>query len=300
VLQTTLNFNVTGVADAPIVAPVAAIGNEDSPIALNLGIALRDTDGSETISAVTISGLPAGASLLGATDNHNGTWSVNPAQLGNVQFVPGANWHGDAVLTVSATSRETANGSTATTSSSLSVHVDALADTPGIMVSNVGGTQGQSISLGLSASLTDPGEHLSAVISGVPDGALLSAGHNNGNGTWTLSGDQLATLKITPAHDFHGDLNLSMTVYSREDNGAVASATQSFNVHVTADPSYDPFGSAMPDGSWLDATTDTSGGIPGLGYSPAQNAQDALDAAHQTAHNAGHDYQQAFQSHETG
>ena len=38
----------------------------------------------------------------------------------------------------------------------------------------------------------------SIVISGVPDGATLSAGTDNGDGTYTVTADQLEGLTITP------------------------------------------------------------------------------------------------------
>ena len=38
-------------------------GSEDTAIALNIGAALTDTDGSESISSVVISGVPTGAVL---------------------------------------------------------------------------------------------------------------------------------------------------------------------------------------------------------------------------------------------
>ena len=41
-------------------------------------------------------------------------------------------------------------------------------------------------------------------IGGVPSGAVLSAGSDNGDGSWTLSEGDLAGLTITPAADVVG------------------------------------------------------------------------------------------------
>jgi large repetitive protein len=43
------------------------------------------------------------------------------------------------------------------------------------------------------------------VISGVPSGAVLSAGTDNGDGSWTLTSAQLSGLTITPPANSDGD-----------------------------------------------------------------------------------------------
>ena len=52
------------------------------------------------------------------------------------------------------------------------------------------------VPLDISASLADvdESESLSVVISGVPEGALLSAGSEGDDGSWTLTSDQLSGL----------------------------------------------------------------------------------------------------------
>src|SRR5207247_436877 len=91
----TLNATVDATADVPTVTVTAATGNEDAPIALNLGAALTDTDGSESITAVTIAGVPTGASLSAGTDKGNGTWTLVPAQLSGLTLTPAANSDAD-------------------------------------------------------------------------------------------------------------------------------------------------------------------------------------------------------------
>lgn len=289
VKQQTVSVTVAAVADAPVISAVPVTSNEGQTINLNLGIGLVDTDGSETISAVTITGLPAGASLTHATDNHNGTWSVDVNYLNQIQLVPGADWSGDINLGVTAISRETSNGSTASTSGTIPIHINAVADAPYLSAANVTGNEDQAIQLNLGGGLTDTdgSEHFSAVVSGLPLGAHLSAGLNNGDGSWTLTQAQLNNLSLLPPGHFSGDMSLSLTVYSFEDNGSTASATQNFNVHVNA---------ASGAGSWLDHTVDTQG----TATAPAAAAaQDAVNAAAVTAHDPGSDYQHAFQNHQS-
>jgi large repetitive protein len=236
VVQKTVGVDIAAIADSPNVSPVAATGTEDHAIGLNLGISLKDTDGSESISSITISGLPSGASLTNATDNHNGTWSVAPAQAGNVQFVPPNHWSGDAALTVTAQSTESSNGSTASSSSTLNVHVNAVAETPNLTVSDSSGDTGQPFALHIASSLvdTDGSEHLSVVVSGMPDGFTISNAQNDGHGDWTLDASHLSSATITAPAGTTGDFNLTVTAYAVEQsNDNTAQSQAHMTVHVS-------------------------------------------------------------------
>ncbi len=230
----TGNIHVNPVADAPQISSSSIQGTEDTPTTLNFGIALTDTDGSEQISSILVTGVPAGFTLTHATDNGGGSWSIDPAYMNQSNLIPPGNWSGDLNLNVSATSRESATGQTATTSTPLSIHIAGVADTPSGTAANVQGTAGTAISLNLTAALTDTdgSEHLSIVISGMETGSYLSAGLNNGDGTWTLTQNQLAGLSYTSSDSFSGDDALTMTVFSIENNAAVASDINPFTVHV--------------------------------------------------------------------
>jgi hypothetical protein len=101
----------------------------------------------------------------------------------------------------------------------------------------VGGLEDATIPLNISASLADMdgSETLSIVIEGLPEGTQLSAGVNNGDGSWTLSGPQLHGLTLTPPGNWSGDMPLTATAHAREtSNGSIAVATTYFEVHVTS------------------------------------------------------------------
>ncbi|MBX2805869.1 MAG: hypothetical protein KTR19_07850, partial [Hyphomicrobiales bacterium] len=70
-------------------------------------------------------------------------------------------------------------------------------------------------------------------ISDVPDGATLSAGTDNGDGTWTLTPDQLGGLTITPPQDFSGEIELTVAATST-DGTDTATTTETLTVDVTA------------------------------------------------------------------
>ncbi len=230
----TGNIHVNPVADAPQITYRDIDGTEDTSTNLDFGITLTDTDGSEHISSVTITGVPAGFSLSNAIDNGGGSWSADPAHLNQVNLIAPPHWSGDLTLNVTATSQEISGGQTATTTTPVSIHIEGIADTPLGTAADANGTAGVSISLNLTAALTDTdgSEHLSIVINGMEAGSILSAGLNNGDGSWTLTQSELAGLSYTSSETFSGDDALTMTVFSIEDNGMVASDINQFTVHV--------------------------------------------------------------------
>ncbi|MHB1219760.1 MAG: beta strand repeat-containing protein, partial [Alphaproteobacteria bacterium] len=233
----SVTVNVGAVADAPSVAAFAAAGDEDTAIPLSIAATLVDTDGSESISSIVISGVPAGAVLSAGTDNGDGTWTLTPAQLAGLTVTPPANSDEDFALTVSVTATESAGGS-ATTTAAINVTVAAVADAPVVTTSPASGGEDSPIALNIGAALTDTdgSESLSITISGVPAGAILSAGTDNGDGTWTLTPAQLGGLTITPPPGSDTDFDLTVSVTSTEANGGdAATTTASLAVSVTGD-----------------------------------------------------------------
>ncbi|MEE3045579.1 MAG: Ig-like domain-containing protein, partial [Pseudomonadota bacterium] len=222
----SITIDVAGVADAPTLDVSDASGNEDSAIALDIDAGL--TDSSEVLS-VTISGVPDGATLSAGTDNGDGTWTLSPDQLEGLTITPSDDFSGSFDLGVTATSAD--GEDVATTTGSITVDVAGVADAPTLDVADVSGNEDSAIALDIDAGLTDSSEVLSVTISGVPDGATLSAGTDNGDGTWTLSPDQLEGLTITPAEDFSGSFDLGVTATSA-DGEDVATTTGSITVDV--------------------------------------------------------------------
>ncbi|MCD1594385.1 Ig-like domain-containing protein, partial [Thalassospira xiamenensis] len=119
----------------------------------------------------------------------------------------------------------------ATTTGSITVDVAGVADAPTLDVSGASGLEDSAITLDIDAGLTDSGEVLTVTISGVPEGAKLSAGTDNGDGSWTLSAADLNGLTITPADDFSGSFDLTVTAQSADGND-VATTTGSITVDV--------------------------------------------------------------------
>ncbi|WP_201859135.1 Ig-like domain-containing protein [Microvirga soli] len=235
----TLNVTLEAVADGASIGVAPSTGSEDVEIPLDLKISPRDSDGSETVTSVVISKLETGARITGTgvTDNGDGTWSVDPAHLDSVRVIPPANWIGDLKLTVTATTIEASNGHTSTTSRNVSIKLEAVADAPVLTAANAVGREDTTIQLNISAALvdTDGSEVLSVVIGNLPEGARLSAGLNNGDGTWTLTRGQLANLNLIPPANWSGTANLSVQAHAREtSNGKVATTEATLKVEIEA------------------------------------------------------------------
>jgi len=108
----TISVDVTGVADAASLNLDAAgdgdpsAGTGATSIPLDISAGLTDTDGSETLS-ITISGVPAGATLSAGTYNSaTDTWTVNQADLGSLSVDSVNGIDDDFTLTVTATTTE--------------------------------------------------------------------------------------------------------------------------------------------------------------------------------------------------
>ena len=235
----TLSVSVTGVADGPSVTVSDTTTAKDTAIALDIGVALTDTDGSESVTEVTISGVPTGAALSAGTDNGDGTWTVDVDDVAGLLFTPAADSSDDVSLTVLATSTE-ADGDATTTVATFRLEVTSVADAPAVTVSDATGAEDQAIGLDIGVALADAdgSESITGItISGVSEGATLSAGTDNGDGTWSLEPGDLAGLSVTPAPDSSDDFTLSVSAVSAEADGAEATtiANQSVSVAGVAD-----------------------------------------------------------------
>ena len=232
----TLNVAVVAVADAPSLTVADASGNEDTAISLSIASTLADTDGSESLS-ISITGIPAGATLSAGTKNLDGSWTLTSAQLAGLMLTPAANSGDDLTLTVKATATEGENASQAFTTGTIKVTVNAVADAPTLTLADASGDEDTAIPLGIAGTLadTDGSETLSVLVSGVPSDATLSAGTKNLDGTWTLTSAQLAGLTITPPSNSDADFTLTVKATAAEsENASQAFATGTIKVTVNA------------------------------------------------------------------
>ena len=255
----TIVVTVVGTVDAPALdldagvagdqAVGAAVGGEDTGIALDISATLADTDGSETL-ALVVSGIPVGATLSDGSNSFTSIaggsteYDIADWNLGTLTITPAADSDVDFQLSVTATATEGPGGATASTGGVINVTVNAVADAPvldlnfnltgGQTVGAATGQQDSPISLDVAWSLadTDGSESLSAlVISAIPVGAILSDGTNSFTATGLVSevdvfGWDLTSLTVTPPAGDDTDFNLLVTVTSVESVGGDTSSLQ--------------------------------------------------------------------------
>ena len=241
----TINVTVDPVADAPTLTVADADGLEDSSIPVTVASALTDTDGSETL-AITVEGVPAGGTLSAGVDQGGGVWTLTPAQLAGLSVTPPSNDSSDFSLTVTATSTD--GSDTASTVDTFDVTVTGVADAPDLTVADVTGNEDTAIALNIDATRNDPGETLTVTVSGVPSGATLSAGTDQGGGVWTLTEAELPGVTVTPPAD--SDVDFTLTITATSADGADTADTVD-TITVTVDP--------VADTPTLTVTNDVSG-----------------------------------------
>jgi hypothetical protein len=230
-------IDVVPVADPVSIAMVTPGGSEDTAIPVNISLALTDINGTvnEQIQEPLLITVGEGASLSAGNHLGGGVYELTQAQLVGLTVTSAAHNGNDIPITVQVTSVEPANGDTEVTTYNGTIPVTQVADAPVVIVSNVSGNEDTAISLaGQAVSLvdTDGSEVLSVTLSGMPDGSILSAGANNGDGSWTIPVAALATLTIKPPQNFSGTMTLTLTAYALESSGVTGMTSSSFDVTV--------------------------------------------------------------------
>ena len=206
----TATSTVTAIAEPPNTGPEVSGTPE---FAMN-------EDGTITITPAQL--------LTGATDADGDTLSVEnlvvnggtgtlvgPDGNGSYTYTPDEDFSGSVSLEYDVSDGEDSVSQTAT------VNVAAVADEADLSVSaNLTGSSTTETAVDVSQATLDASDASHDVtISGVPDGAVLNAGVDNGDGTWSLSGDLLDGLTITPADGESADIDLSISVIDPDASG---------------------------------------------------------------------------------
>ncbi|MGM8892100.1 VWA domain-containing protein, partial [Psychrobacter sp. 1Y1] len=126
-------------------------------VPLDINLSLVDTDGSESLSAVTVTGIPDGVYLSSGTLNADGSWTVTPSDLADLNLKVAEDYTGNLEfsINISANSVESSNGDSANSNIDLDVSLrqysvnngadgdDNLAGTDGndVIVSDTSGIQ---------------------------------------------------------------------------------------------------------------------------------------------------------------
>ncbi|WP_233426527.1 T1SS-143 repeat domain-containing protein [Photobacterium carnosum] len=220
------------------------IAYEDGDIKLDLSVSLKDLDtsetsGKETVQSVTLTlANTSDGVFIDADGNVLGTSiTVEQSQLDNIHFRPTLDFSGKVDINVSTTVVDTAiydqtTGVTVTDSkvfdNTVSFDVIAVNDQvkwQGIDTPIVGDEDTAIPLTGISGSLEDidGSERIVSIkLENVPEGFIIEGAVNNGNGVWTItaSGESfdLSDIKVRPPHDFSGNVDFDIVVYSKEDS----------------------------------------------------------------------------------
>ncbi|WP_282609845.1 type I secretion C-terminal target domain-containing protein [Pelagibius sp. Alg239-R121] len=247
--------SVTPVADAPSLSVPDVSGFEDVAAQLNISAAVTDLDGSESLDPLLIKVDPAQGQVVDAAGNPYPTDPSGAAivPVGAAVFIqPAAQRHGPVDVEITATSRDS-NGDTAQTTTTATVNFAAVADAPLLEVISTDSFDSLPVATGtedvgavLSDSIdftavdTDGSEIMSVTISKVPDFVILSAGINNGDGSYTLTPAEYAALVLSldteHAHADAGEIPpLTVTASVLElSNGDVADVSLDFYLAIEA------------------------------------------------------------------
>ncbi len=217
---------VAAVADKPLIEVGAAPGLEDTVIPLSISAGVIDE--SEELSLV-VANLPDGASLSRGQRLGDDVWSIDPADLSDIAFVPPENFSGTARLAVTATSNDGSDTKSVTVP--LDVSVAPVADRPVLSVENAIGIEDGTIVLRADAQTPDPSESLLIHIAGLPQGARLSAGRIADDGRWVLEGRDLRDLSLIPPGNYSGQLNL-LVLATSHDGETTSSVERTLDVTI--------------------------------------------------------------------
>ena len=180
-----------------------------------------------------LSNFPSGTTFSAGTDNNDGTWTVTAAESGLTMTLA---QHDDTDFTLGVSIQnndfdpDSLNVTSNNNSVDVTVIVTAQNDGVDIATTDTTGDVGVAIPLDINASLidTDGSEAItSVVISNIPLDATLSAGVNNGDGSYTLDASDLGGLTITPNDDSTFTLNIAVNSSETDSETGVVTTTVS-------------------------------------------------------------------------
>ena len=203
---------------------------------LDLGFLARapGPDAGRVVSA-TVAGLPEGARLSAGFDHGDRSWSLTVDDLAGLTLETPTPLASDFVLDITL---RTAHGEE---TGRLTVRRPSASrpDEAARSLTCTGPLRPIALSIEApSAEGADPDSTAVVVISGVPAGAALSAGLDNGDGSWMLTPQEIAGLTLTMPAGSPEDVTLTVTAVAvKNREGELATASQSVRVstHRAAD-----------------------------------------------------------------
>ena len=266
VVVTRLTGSGPGTAPLPPTVTVGVSnGNEDGSITLNVTAVPAPGDLTSPAVSVVISGLPAGADVVGATllppinpgDPPRWVASASAVNSGLLSVVPPEDFSGTMTITVEGIARNANLQSATTGPQPLPVEVDPVADGIAITASPAAGLEDTAVDLNISLAERDidGSEDIGGfVYVSLDNGATLVGGYDvvdGVDGDASIDGTNLvgyyrvpvadvATLQALPASNWHGTIAATVAAVSVEpaddnDGDNIQLDTSSFTVDVVAE-----------------------------------------------------------------
>jgi hypothetical protein len=179
-------------------------GLEDTSIKLSaISARLKDDDGSETLT-LSIEAIPVGATLSDGTRSFtatstNRTVNITTWNLSSLSLTPPKDFNGTINLEVKATATERSNGSTASTTETLSVKVLPVNDAPIAKNATFTVQRNGSVRIDFSQLVSDVDGDILSLMPDCPNKGTLS---KNSDGSYTY----------TPRRNFTGTDSFTYTV----------------------------------------------------------------------------------------
>ena len=236
VTATSSENNTSAEASVTVTVPGNEVPNT-GPEADDVDLGSMAEDGSLTISAadllanssdadgddLSVTAVTVDAQYGSITENGEGGWTFTPAENFSGQDVP-------ISFTVS--------DGEATDSAIAVIDVTGVADAGTAVTQDETGTEDRWLQLNLDSEAsadTDGSETVTISITDVPEGARLSPGSDQGDGTWTVSPQQLPSVCILPPANFAGAMTMTLNVITTEADGHSTTNSSSFTVDVAPD-----------------------------------------------------------------
>ena len=239
-----IDITVDPVTDNPTLSVTSVNALEDTAGApLVISAAVTDLVGTpESIIGYTIAGVVNGH-LSAGTDMGGGVWTLTPAQIAGLTFIPTANFSGTVGLTVVATAQDGTAAPVQSAPKTLTVEIGAVADAPVLLgATNAVGDEDSAIALDIGAALadTDGSETVGLVVSAIPVGAMMTDGTHvftatSGQTSVDITGWNPATITITPPANSTTDFDLTIAATATETSNSDTAATIG-TLHVDITP----------------------------------------------------------------
>ncbi|WP_326956060.1 beta strand repeat-containing protein [Bradyrhizobium sp. WU425] len=249
----TSTINITAVNDAPVnTVPATSVnagngsgtatfsgaslisisdvdaGSGSVTVSLSLGASAQSLTGILTLATTTGLTFNAGANATKAMTFTGTITDINNALNGMV-FSNGSN---NSTRTLTITTND--NGNSGSGGSHTDVDTVSVVKGNGSTPITPAGTAGEAINLALPDQSLDHLVAVTANISGIPSGWILSEGAVNSDGSWTVVTNDIASLAITSPSNYTGALVLNVTETWTNTDGSTGSAIAIDNVEAYA------------------------------------------------------------------